>query len=183
MKKILCIFLAFGLVFSFCGCNTDKKSEKKIEGTDITQYAKLGQIPECKYTLGQNVSEMIKELKATASNSEEDFYDVFSNSTYGTITTNGADYIYLQKANPKVLTWVISYQTAYGFAIGTSPKDIKNSVEQYCEPAEERSLTKTELKVFSGNDDCTCLEYKIEDKKVVFAFQENGLFATAIIKE
>jgi hypothetical protein len=69
MKKLISLLLVFVFAFSFTACkNDDDKVEAKV---DIEYFADLGQIPECKYRIGQNADDIESECRMLRKMSEE----------------------------------------------------------------------------------------------------------------
>lgn len=186
MKKILCFLLAVLCVTVFCSCGKQKKENSKDEGTDISYYAKLGQIPECKYKLKENAEDILNELEKESKNSESSdsgFYTTYEAKEETTIVTESVNYLFATQKKNEGITAIISFGDSFGFKLGTSPEALKKAVKNYCDEPEERPLTEKERSLFSGNDDTVCLQYDFDNSYAVFAFEENGLYATALFNK
>ncbi len=191
MKKLLCLCLSLILCLSFCGCDNEKGKENKI---DLEYYAKLGKMPEAKFTLGANVDKVINELESieTKENEsvvedhnhehdfekEEFFFEVVEGEK-SVLLDNGSICYYYNKANKeKGISYIVNYGTAYGFPLGTIITEVENSLSKI-EFSEEKLTSENAFfadYVLNG----TVLKAEFEKATVLFVFQENELFATAI---
>ena len=179
MKRLVCILLCLVFAFSFTACGNDEKKEKK-DGIDIEYYAKLGQMPELNYPLGTDVEKVKNELSATAE-SEEGEHSVYSvtEGENNVLIDNGEVCYYYKKAAPeKGIGYIVNYDKAYGFEIGTISLEVKEALKDY-NPIEEQ-LTEENAFFMFGVEDGTIIKCEIENNTVLFVFDENALCATAL---
>lgn len=176
MKKLLCLVLTLALVFCFAGCGEAKKEEK--EGTlDIEYYTKAGQMPECSYSLGNDVETVKTELSKKAEESES-VYNVTEGEN--NVLIEGGDFsFYYKKAEPeKGITCIVNYGKAYGFEIGTVISEIKEAIKG-CEYVEEAADEKNAFFMFSTIDS-NVIKCTAGGNTVVFVFKDDALLATAL---
>ena len=179
MKRLVCILLCLVFAFSFTACGNEEKKEKK-DGIDIEYYAKLGQMPELNYALGTDVEKVKNELSATAE-SEEGEHSVYSvtEGENNVLIDNGEVCYYYKKATPeKGISYIVNYDKAYGFEIGTISLEVKEALKEY-NPIEEQ-LTEENAFFMFGVQNGTIIKCEIENNTVLFVFDENALCATAL---
>lgn len=180
MKKILSLSLALVLMFTFVGCGKDRGNQKKENDIDIEYYAKLGQIPEVKYTLGTDVETVKSELSAL-SESETDGEMVFSilEGNDNILIDNGTYSYYYKKATPeKGIGCIVDYDTAYGFGLGAVIIEVKDALSDY--EYTEEALNKENAFFMFGAETGTVIECKFEENTLAFVFVDNALCATAL---
>lgn len=178
MKKIISLIFVFVFAFSLSACGKDKEENK--DNVDIEYYANAGQMPECKYSLGDDVETVKSELSKTAESdeSEETVYNVTEGEN-NVLIDNGTFCYYYKKAQPeKGIGCIVNYGSAYGFEIGTVILDVKNAVG--AEKCVEEELNEQNSFFMFGVTDGTALRCSIEDKNVVFIFENNALCGTAL---
>lgn len=195
MKRIASLILCIALCLSFASCSKTKEKKQSTIGMDVEYYAKLGQIYGVPYALGQNVDTMLSELQARqekaeadspegghhAEGEDENFY--YHNEEIGMIMTygeSGCMYRYNPEKKEDGIIHITSSNTSYGFEIGDVSKKIKDSLSSYGFKSDERELTKKEISYYGAYDGATALEYKFGENAVLFIFNENALFSTAI---
>lgn len=179
MKRFVSILLSFAILFSFSACG--KKSEKtKTDSVDFEYYAKLGQIPEIPYSLGENVDKLIAELSSKADdNTTDEFVFNVTEGENNVLIDNGSSLFYYSKAHKeKGISYIVNYDTAFGFEIGTVSVEIKEALSEF-KFTEEVATTENAIFLFGITDGTIC-KYVFDDYVVLFVFQENMLFATAI---
>jgi len=191
MKRVLSIVLVLALLFCLAACGDKKEEKNKQIGIDVEYYAKLGQIPETKYALGEKPDKIITDLEEISKHAEEEndgthshegYYNVYEGDERTTIVAPGINYYYLNDQKDKGIDRIISFGTAYEFTAGTVVSEVKKSLSSYGFDSEERALTPDEALMVSASSDCICLEYAFGDNVVLFVFQENVLFATVLYK-
>lgn len=181
MKRIFALMLCFVLCVSLCACGEEK--EEKKHSVDIEYYANLGQIPEGEFSLGEDpetIKEKMEEKQKNSENEEEHyFYNVQEGETEVLITDGSYEYYYKKAAADKGISYMVSYNDAYGFSIGAVSLDVKNSLVGY--EIVEEDASHDNVFFFMGNMENTTL-YKIEFEKntVMFLFEDNALCATVI---
>lgn len=195
MKKLICLMLSLCFILTLTACgNKDKKNDSAL---DLEYYAKLGQIPEADYTLGTDVQKVTDELKALRDKAdaehqddpnhnhghdEEEFYFEIVEGQNNVLLDNGNICYYYNKANKdKGISYIVSYDSAYGFELGTVILEVKEALEGY--ELTEEPLTEENAFFASYAFDGTVLKAELESATVIFVFQENELFATAIYNE
>ena len=165
---------------------------------DVEYYAKLGQIPECEYKLGQNVDEMLGQLEERQKKAEEELGEGthhhsaeldknfhYHSEEVGIIITYGDDgcmYRYDTADKSKGITHIISSNNAYEFKVSDVSTEIKEALSSYGFDAEERELTEKEASYYGANSNSTALEYNFGENTVLFIFNDNALFSTALYR-
>ncbi len=180
MKKIFCLILSFVMIISFAACGKDKK--KEIPEVDIEYYAKLGEIPECDYKLGED-PETIKtalssEEQSAISEGEEYPYNVTEGEKSVRIDNGDFSYFYEKGKENKGISYIAAFDKAYGFEMGTSVLDVKGSLAGYDyteEPADDSNAF-----FLMGVENSTVIRYTFDSTVILFIFQNNELFAAAI---
>lgn len=181
MKKIFCLILSLTMIVSLAACGKDKKNEVTAK-VDIEYYAKLGEIPECDYKLGEN-PETIKNTLSSAEESavsagEEYAYNVTEGEKSVRIDSGEFSYFYEKDKAEKGISYIAAFDKAYGFETGTSVLDVKAALTGFeCieEPADQNNAF-----FLMGADNGTVLKYTFDNTVIIFVFQDNELFAAAI---
>lgn len=181
MKKLFSAFLCLIIAVSFAACG-NKEKDKEDAKVDLEYYAKLGQIPECKYKLGDNVDTASSELSAvyekTGENGEDAFFDVTEGEK--TVCINSGDFLYYYEKEKKDagISYIVALDTAYGFASGTPLLEVTNSLKGFDyteEPADDSNTF-----FLLGSQSPTVLRYSFDKNQVLFVFDENSLCAVAV---
>ncbi len=192
MKKFISILLVIGLVFTLCACSGNgKKKENKV---DLEYYANLGQMPEAEYTLGENPNTVIdglNKLKEQAEaeheddpnhnhgHDEQEFYFEIVQGENNVLLDNGNICYYYNKTNEdKGISYIVNYDAAFEFPLGTVILEVKEALSGI--KLTEEPLTEENAFFASYVIDGTVLKAEFEKATVIFVFQENELFATAI---
>jgi hypothetical protein len=195
MKKLICLMLSLCFILTLTACgNKDKKNDNAL---DLEYYAKLGQIPEAKFTLGANPDQVIDELDGineqeqaehqedpnhNHDHDQEEFYFEVVEGQNNVLLDNGNICYYYNKANKdKGISYIVSYDSAYGFELGTVILEVKEALEGY--ELTEEPLTEENAFFASHAFGGTILKAELETATVIFVFQENELFATAIYND
>ena len=84
MKRLFSLILAVILVFTFAACGK-KDDTSKDGGIDLEYYAELGSIPECEYSLGQDIATLKAELEELYNTEEEAVYNFVQKDDYAEI--------------------------------------------------------------------------------------------------
>lgn len=192
MKKLLSLFLCLCLLFSFTGCGEKKKSN--TNKVDLEYYAKLGQMPEAEYTLGADIDNVINELTKkfddyqnshgddpdhSHDHNQADFmFDVTEGEKNVLIDNGTINYYYNKKNKDKGISYIVNYDTAFGFEIGTVSSEVRKYLSDY--DLKEEPLTEDNAFFVSYLTNGTVINTKIEDVAILFVFEDNQLFATAI---
>ncbi len=189
MKKIISLLLCLCFIFAFVGCDEDKKSAESV--IDLEYYAKIGQIPEVKYALGADADDTAIELSGLMSETPEetpddqhnhdqqDFFYEYVEGEDNILLDNGTIGYYYNKDNKeKGISYIVCYDKAFGFELGTVSVEIKEQLPEYKFKEEEVSDENAFFATYISNG--TVLKTEIKNVVIMFVFQENELFATAI---
>ena len=182
MKKTLAFLMVFVLLFSFAGCKgkKDKETEERYK-IDVEYYAKLGQFPECDYSLGTDVETLKKELSQKNEKDPDNvYYDVIEGEKRTAVMTNGFNFYYDPKEANKGINCIAALNGAYGFEQGTVSIEIKKALSSLGFESAERDLLSEEIFFMPNVGECTCLEYEFGNNAVKFVFNENALCAAVI---
>lgn len=195
MKKIICFLMCLCLCLSFTACGKDK--DKKENSVDLEYYAKLGQMPEAKYTLGADPDTVMDELDGIANqeqaehkedpthshgHDEAEFYFEMVEGEKNVMLDNGnVCYYYTKEKKSEGISCIVSYDTAFGFPLGTVILEVKDALAGT--KLIEEELTEENAFFASFALDGTVLKAEFEEATILFVFQENELFATAIYND
>lgn len=183
MKRILSFLLIAVLMFSLAAC---QKDDDKVEAkVDIEYFAELGQIPECKYRLGQNGDDIKKELSESVSSDsseehgEEGQYFEIQEGKNNVLLDNGIYNFYYKKADSaKKISYIVSYDTAYEFKTGTIIKEVIDSLGDL--EYKKEKISENDLFFLIGAPEGDVIKLEFEKNTVIFVFIDNALCATAI---
>lgn len=195
MKKLICLVLCFGILFTLCACGGGQN--KKKDTVDLEYYASLGQMPEADYSLGENPDTVIEGLNGLMESEEaeheedpnhnhehdeQEFYFEIVQGEKNVLLDNGNICYYYNKANEnKGISYIVNYDTAFGFPIGTVILEVKEALSHLS--LTEEPLSEENAFFASYVMDGTVLKAELEGATVVFVFQANELFATAIYND
>lgn len=194
MKKIFSVLLCLCLFFSFSACGKENKKNENF--VDIEYYAKLGQLPEAKYCLGDDVDTAVSELSGISekesethddadhshNHDEQEFYFEYVEGENDVLLDNGTVSYYYKKAKrAEGISYVVNYDTAFGFEIGTVILEIKEALSDF--ELKEEPLNEENAFFATYVSDGTVLRAEFEKATILFVFQENELFATAMYNE
>ena len=181
MKRIISIIMIFAMMFCFVSCKEKKASQPSaLHTVDIENYAKKGEIPESKYQIGQNIDELKFKLTEEAADTEhagENSYYFDDSGEEGFITYDAYAYYYKKGFEDKGITYLVSYEKAFGFESGTVILEVENVLKQYNYQEEDFNEKNS---FFLYDPEGTILRVEFGKYTVLFAFVENGLSATAI---
>lgn len=192
MKKLFSILLSVILVFSFAACGDKEKDNKNT--IDLEYYAKLGQIPEMEYTLGTDVDTVTDQLNAKMEQHQEEHEDDSDHShdhneqefmfqvlegENNVLLDNGTkNYYYNKKNKEDGISYIVNYDTAFGLEIGTVSVQVKESLSDY--ELKEENISEENAFFATYISEGTVLKAEIDEVVILFVFQENELFATAM---
>ena len=181
MKMIFCFILSLTMIFSLTACGKNKENEKTAK-IDIEYYAKLGEMPESPYKLGED-PETIKaalssEEESAVSAGEEYLYNVTEGEKSVRIDNGSFSYFYEKDKKDVGISYIAAFDKAYGFEIGTSILDVKDSLVglNYTEEAADSNNAFFLMGTYNG----TVLKYTFDNIVIIFIFQDSELFAAAI---
>ncbi len=180
MKRIICLILVFALAFSLCACGPKEKKDDN-NSIDIEYYAKLGQIPECEFTLGSKVQTVKDTLSAKAEENEEMLFDVTEGEETVLITNGMQNYYYEKDNEQEGISYIVTYEKAFGFDIGEVSVTIKEALKNF--DFEEEELSDDNAFFIFGAQNGSVIECEFKDNTVMFVFEDNLLCATAIFNE
>lgn len=181
MKKFLCLILCITFVFSLTAC--EKSSGGKSDhSVDIEYYAKLGQINDLEYRLGDDVEATKTKLAETTDDHGESNYFDYPSGDY-TVMTDGTVFCCYKTDDASAgITHIVKSGDAYGFTIGTVSTQVRDALSDMGFDATEREATRQEIFFLPAAADMTVLEYSFDGTSVLFVFQEHALSATVISK-
>lgn len=178
MKRIICLILSVLMLFSVTACGKEKKNNgSKI---DLEYYVKLGKIPESEYHIGAKAQEIKEKLKAAAEKSEHghEVYDVIEGEENVLIDGGLYNYYYKKANENKGISYLISYDTAYGFNIGSIIIEVREAFKDI--KFKEEPLNDKNSFFLPGATEGTVLTTVISDYTLSFIFIDNALCATAL---
>lgn len=178
MKKTVCLLLALIMLISFVSCNND--DEIKKSDIDLEYNVKLGKIYESEYSIGANPDEIIEKLKTAAENSEHshEVFDLVEGENNVLIDGGYYNYYYKKANKDKGISYIISYDTAFGFEIGTVIIEVRDAFEGIS--FKEEPLNEKNSFFLLGATEGTVLSTEIDKYTVSFVFVDNALCATTI---
>lgn len=181
MKRFLCLVMCLALAFCFTACG--KKSGEEKHGVDIEYYAKLGQISDLDFKLGQDVDEAKEKLSATEDEDGNSLYFDYESGEY-TVMTDGTVCCCYKTEEPEAgITHIVKYGDAYGFEAGSVSVQVRDAMSKMGFDAQERDAKNGELFFLPSGSTLTVLEYGFEENVILFAFEENALSTTVIYKK
>ena len=181
MKKIFCLVFCALFIFSLTACKGENTDTAK-HNIDVEYYAKLGQINDFAYKVGDDVEATKSALSQTLDDHGESNYFDFPSDEY-TIMTDGNAYCCYKTDEPNLgLTHVVKNGDAYGFQAGTVSTQVRDAMSTLGFDTTEREALREEIFFLPAAADMTVLKYTIEDKVVLFVFQEHALSATVVSK-
>ncbi|MBQ4119596.1 MAG: hypothetical protein IJD45_04320 [Clostridia bacterium] len=196
MKKLFCIILCLVLCFSLSACG-EKDKDKSSNAADLEYYARIGRIPEVDYVLGTDVdkitAELNKRLEEENKKHQEDpnhthdhdedefFFEVFEGEKNVLLDNGYISYYYTKANKDKGVSYIVNYDTAYGFPLGTVISEIKAAYPDF--EFIEQPLDANNAFFADYIMDGTVLSTPFDGNVISFVFQNNELFATAIFND
>ena len=180
MKATVSLVLTFLLVISLCACGENKKDN--APKVDLQYYASVGEIPESPYHLGDDPKTVQKELSAAEEEEESESSARFSvTEGKNTVRIDNGEFVFCYeiKKEEKGISYIADLADAYGFEQGTIISEIKKALDPY--PYTEREAKEDELFVLFGQTQRTILEYRFDQRTVLFVFEDNALTATILM--
>ena len=192
MKKLFSLLLCFVIVLSFSACK-DKKNTNTLN-IDLEYYAKLGKMPEAEFTLGDEVDDVVANLTdkqnsfdAEHKDDEDDshnhdqaefIFNVIEGEKNVLIDNGVINYYYNKNNKDNGISYIVNYDTAFGIEIGAIISEVQKYLSGY--ELKEEELTDENVFFASYIANGTVLKTEIKDVAILFVFQENQLFATAM---
>ncbi len=176
MKKALCLLLSVIFIFSLTACNNGSKFDK--DSVDIEYFAKLGQMPECEYSLGASVAEVKDQLSAAAEEDEEKYFYVDEGENTVLLDNGTYNFYYLKNKESDGISYIVNYATAYGFEIGTVILEVENALADFDYTKEQ--ISNENAFFLLGPAEGNVIKLEFEENTIMFVFQNNALCATAI---
>ena len=180
MKKLICFLLTAAIIFSLAACGKENTGSDS-NSVDLEYYAKLGQIPECDYMLGESVEKVKSELSALDEKyqgANEFMYSVQEGEKTVEINNGTFLYYYTKENVANGISYIVSLDTAYGFEPGTVSIEVTDALSEY-EYTEEAANDNNAFFLFDHTN-CSVFKYEFDNYAVSFVFQDNALCATAI---
>lgn len=195
MKKIIALLMATIMLLSFTACGKSKKQNENF--VDLEYYAKLGQMPEAEYSLGDDVDTVINELTKkrddimnseqpdtddSHNHDEQQFYFEVTEGEKSVLLDNGTISYYYKKAKKQEgVSCIVSNDKAFGFENGTVIIEVKEALEGF-ELTEEALNDENGFFAF-GISDGIVLTAEFKGVVISFVFQENELRAAAMYNQ
>ena len=179
MKKLLCFTLSMVFLFSFAACKKDDNSSQS-GAVDVEYYAKLGSMPESKYSLGEDVEVVKNELEEVYNTVEESVFNVVEGEETVQIDSGSFQYYYYKDKVENGISYLVSFREAFGFETGTVSVEITDALKDY-KYTEEKFNEDNSFFVLGINEG-KVIKYKFSENTVSFLFVNDALYATAIYK-
>ncbi len=181
MKKLLVIFLSILFILTFTACNKRDASSGELS-VDVEYYAKIGSMPECKYPLGTDIKTIKKDLEEHFNDKTEDHavYNVVEGEE--TVLIDGGDfqYYYYKDNEENGISYIVNFEKAFGFDIGTVSVEIKDALKKFKYTEEELNDDNSFFVLGGGSG--KVVKYEFADNTVSFVLINDALYATAIYK-
>lgn len=185
MKK-LALLLVFVFTLSLCGCGEkEKKAELKV---DVEYFAKLGQMTDCDFKLGESLDKLdhlVEDSLDAEHTHDEDvvIYEQFEHDNYTEISAGNFKYYYVTDKKSNGIGCIVSLDGGYGFDQGAVAVDIKEKLSSAGFEAEEKTATDSEVFFLPSFAQFTCLSYDFGKNTVKFIFENNALCACTLSGE
>lgn len=180
MKRVLSLVLVLLLVFSISACGKKETSSGR-ESIDIEYYAGIGSIPECSYSLGQDVDELNADLEEHYNTVEDEMvYEVTEGKTTAKIDNGTFQYYYVKDKKEDGVSYIVNFDTAYGFNIGTVSVEILDALNEY--KYTEEAMNDDNAFFVLGATEGKVVKYEFSENAVSFIFVNDALYATAVYK-
>lgn len=179
MKRILSALLVFCILLSFSACKKEDTSSQS-SGIDVEYYAELGSMPECEYSLGQDVDTLKDKLEEIYNTDEEAVYNVVEGKSTVQIDSGAYQYYYVKDKKSDGISYIVSFNKAFGFETGTVSVEISDALKEF--KSVEEKLNDDNAFFVLGAPVGKVLKYKFSKNTVSFVFINDALYATAIYK-
>ena len=197
MKKIVCMLLSLGILFSFAGCKKgDGPTNVNSGETSVEEYAKKGQIPEQKFVLGADIETVKKYYSDLVSKYEQEnpneentghsheeleayYFDVAEGEKTVRMDTGNTSFFYEKAKADKGVSVISTKETAFGFVPGST---IKQEIEMaFASKGTTLEATAEDMYFVIQTDTSVILRYTFENIKLDFYFTDNILMTTVIM--
>ena len=175
MKRLFCLLLTVVLCLSFAGCKEEKTKEADL---DIAYFADLGQMPECEYSLGTESDKIEAEYVKQAEEDEEYYYNIQEGKSNVLIENGTYKFYYKKDKKDEGIGYLVSFDTAYGFEIGTVSLEVKEALGDF--KYTEEKLNEKNSFFLLGAQNGSVIKCQSKKNTVMFVFDNNALCATAI---
>lgn len=175
MKKIICLLFCIFLFVSFTAC---KKGKEVIKQNPVEGFAIEGKIPECKYALGDDPEIIKSDFSKLAEENEENYYYFDEEIDYSVIDNGVNKIFYKTNEKYKGVSYIVVFDEAYGFSIGTTVNDLKKEMTGIQFSVED--LNDENAFFIKSMREGKVLKYKFSKNTVMFVFDGDRLCATAI---
>lgn len=183
MKKIVCLALCLILAVLLCGCAQSKDSAPKAS-VNVKKYALSGEMPEIEYALGADVDKIIADYEKLNAQETDDehasHYMTYEIGERTIIATGDVNYYYDTDKKANGISYIVNFSDAFGFKQGSVLSDVKQAMEKSGFSAEREDVDSQDIFFLPFIDGLEVLEYKFEDRTVLFVFQNNCLCACAL---
>lgn len=184
MKKLLSLLLALVMAFSFVGCGERIKNK---DGVDIEYYLSVGEIQGAQFRLGTKIADIenakLEHIEGATGEGNHEHGEAIS-LVEGVVSKHyvyGPYHYYYNKNNQQEgISFIVAFDTAYGFTVGTTTKtEVINALGKlkYTEgKATGRDLFFT---LFSPSN-CEKVALTQENKELAFYFGNGTLMFVTI---
>ena len=180
MKRIIAILLCLLMIFTLAACRKDdKKGELEV---DIEYYAKLGTMPDMKYSLGDGVEKTEEALSQSNADGDhgESIYSSYEVGDKTVMSDGNICCCYETENEDKGITHIAIYGGAFGFEQGTVSTQIRDTLAAAGYEAKEKEAEKSDLFFIPGAAGLTVLKYEFKENTVMFVFQDHALSAGVV---
>ncbi len=190
MKRIIAFFLILATFCLVCGCkdNSNDISDDDFS-TDVKYYLSLGKIKEADFALGTTPEE-IENAELEFSHETGGDANLGHEHEEGLLKEEGAvsyhytygpfQYYYNKGKEDKGISFVVSFDKAYGFSVGSSTKfEVESALSDW--DVTKRVAEKNDFFfMIIEIEDCQMLVYEYENYTLSFYFKDEMLVCTTL---
>jgi len=182
MKRFITVIISILLVLSLCACG-EKDTNSDGNSVDLEYHVKLGQIPECEFALGDSVDKIKEHYSSEQESAEEhsdhshDIYEIIEGEKTVLIDCGTYGYYYVKDNEADGISFIVSYEDAFGFEMGALVTDIEKSLSGLKYTEEDANEENT---FFMMGTSGSVLKCNISDYTLMFVFDNDALCATAL---
>lgn len=187
MKKIVALCLVLLNIFLLCGCNDRQDVSEDDFSTNITYYMSIGKIQEADFALG-TLPEEVENTKLDSSHiisgegnhdHEQQIVKEEGNVSYHYIY-GPFHYYYNKGKESDGLSFVVSFDQAYGFSAGLTTKfEIKDALKGL-EATERPAESNDQFFMIVELENCEMLIYEHGKYQLAFYFTNDTLVCTTL---